>query len=161
MFLFVLLFRHNLAKWLSWVHLLHFLTILLQACQWVGVRFGPHFLQMWLVSRLKVFLFLCWVRELVPQNWLKCWTTFRLYNGCFFFCSEDSQTLIDSDWRSVSNDMFSRANFASLTCIRHFSHLIGGSVVARSQNRSVDRDVFQDSRATDCACPTGIFSAVI
>ena len=34
--------------------------------------------------------------------------------------------------------------------MRHFSHLIGGSEVGRSQNGSIDSGVFRDSRA-DCA----------
>ena len=67
-----------------------------------------------------------------------------------YFGSAGSRTFFGFDWRSVSSVTLSRARMASFTWMRHFSHLLGGSQVGRSQNGSIDNDVFRDSRA-DCA----------
>ena len=39
---------------------------------------------------------------------------------------------------------FPGANKANLSCIRHFAHLMGGSVVERSQNGSMKSGDFRD-----------------
>ena len=64
-----------------------------------------------------------------------------------YFDSAGSRTVVGLGWRGVSSVMFSRARIASFTWMRHFSHLIGGSDVGRSQSGSIDSGVFWNSRA--------------
>ena len=67
-----------------------------------------------------------------------------------YFGSAGSRTIVGFGWRNVSSVMFSHARMASFNWMRHFSYLIWGSEIARSQNGSIDSGVFRDSRA-DCA----------
>ena len=70
--------------------------------------------------------------------------------GISYFGSAGRRTADGLGWNNVSIVILSRARIASFNWILHFSHLIGGSEVGRSQNGSIDNGVFLDSRA-DCA----------
>ena len=102
------------------------------------------------------FLLLWFFRIWVP---IEVWADYSVFaiSFCLLRCILDILVCVEI-WlalhgfvsKFVSKVIISRAKIASFTCMRHFSPRMGGSLLALSQNGSIDQN-FCDSRAVGSA----------